>query len=130
MRVRTVDFVTILDARMRLLRNGIYPPYRGMHVELDESNHLLYTRGSVPHYRTYPGKYPPQPLEVRVIQADESANVICSEILSLTKMNWNNTQFDRKYPITIECARKVGLIMKYLDPHKDPEPQISYAYYM
>lgn len=128
MRVRTVDFVTILDARLRLLRSGIYPPYRGTHIELDESSHLLYTRGSVPHYETYPGKYIPQPLEVRIIEADESADIICNEILSLTKMNWNNTQFDRKYPITIECARKVGLIMKYLGEHE--QPQISYSFYM
>src|SRR5260221_12578442 len=124
MQVRTFDLVTVLDARMRFLRKGQYPPYRGTHIELDRDNHLLYTRGSVPYYRTYPGKYIPQPLEVRVVESDESPGVICNEILSLTKMNWNNTQFDRKYPITIECARKVGLIMKYLGEHE--EPQISY----
>ena len=44
-------------------------------------------------------------------------------------MNWNNTQFDGKYPITIACARKVGEVMKYLT-EKDPEPQISYSFYM
>lgn len=128
MRVKTVDFVTILDSNIRLLRNGIYPPYRGTHIELDNENHVLYTRGSVERYGTYPGKYIPQPLEVRIVEADESPSVICSEILGLTKMNWNNTQFDRKYPITIECARKVGLIMKYVPEHEDP--QISYSYYM
>jgi argonaute-like protein implicated in RNA metabolism and viral defense len=54
--------------------------------------------------------------------------VICQEILSLTKMNWNNTQFDGKFPITISCARKVGQIMKYLAG--ELEPQINYSYYM
>jgi len=49
--------------------------------------------------------------------------------LALTKMNWNNTQFDRKYPITIACAKKVGEVMKYLTT-ADPEPQISYGFYM
>lgn len=128
MRVNTVDFITILDSNFRLLRNGVYPPYRGTHIELDNENHILYTRGSVEYYGTYPGKYIPQPLEVRIVEADESPNVICSEILGLTKMNWNNTQFDRKYPITIECARKVGLIMKYVPEYE--EPQISYSFYM
>ena len=33
-------------------------------------------------------------------------------------MNWNNTQFDGKYPITISCARRVGEIMKYLTPEQ------------
>ncbi|WP_262713931.1 hypothetical protein [Salibacter halophilus] len=43
-------------------------------------------------------------------------------------MNWNNTQFDNKYPITIGCARKVGEIMKYLG-EKDT-PKEAYAFYM
>lgn len=43
-------------------------------------------------------------------------------------MNWNNTQFDGKYPITIGCARRVGQIMKYLG--EGDKPQISYSYYM
>lgn len=126
--ISAVDFITLLDADMRLLRDGAYPPYRGTHIELDQDTHLLYTRGSVPYYKTYPGKYLPQPLEVRLVQTDEAPEVICQEILSLTKMNWNSTQFDRKYPITIECARKVGQIMKYVDPNRDP--QTSYSFYM
>jgi hypothetical protein len=128
-RVRSADFITILDSSIRLFRDGMYPPYRGTHVELDRNTHLLYTRGSVEFYRTYPGLYVPQPLEIRIVESDESPGVIGEEILSLSKMNWNNTQFDGKYPITIQCARSVGNIMKYLGPN-DPEPQISYSYYM
>jgi argonaute-like protein implicated in RNA metabolism and viral defense len=63
------------------------------------------------------------------VESDESPSVICSEILALTKMNWNNTQFDGKYPITLQCARRVGDIMKYLGEN-DAEPQISYSFYM
>lgn len=129
MRVRKVDFVTILDSDLRLLRGNEYPSYRGIHIELNEENHLLYTRGSVEHYRTYTGKYIPQPLEIQVVKSDESPGVICQEILGLTKMNWNNTQFDGKYPITLACARKVGQVMKYLGADDD-EPQISYSFYM
>ena len=53
---------------------------------------------------------------------------LCDEIIALTKMNWNNTQFDRQMPITIECARNVGEILKYLDP--DDEMQLKYSFYM
>jgi hypothetical protein len=126
--IGSTDFVTILDSDMRLLRKGEYPPYRGMDVELDSQTHLLYTRGFVPFYGTYPGKYIPQPIEVRIVEADTSPELICDEIVSLTKMNWNNTQFDGKYPITIECARRVGKVMKYLKEHD--RPQISYSFYM
>ena len=128
MRVQASDFITILDSNIRLFRDGIYPPYRGTHVELDDRTHLLYTRGSVEYYRTYTGKYIPQPLEVRIVESDESPGQICKEILALTKMNWNNTQFDQKYPITLGCARKVGQIMKYVP--EDEHPQIRYSFYM
>lgn len=127
-KIKAVDFVTIQRTDMRLLREGIYPPYRGMHIELDEKTHLLYTRGSVKYYETYPGLYIPQPLEIRIVESDESPGVICKELLGLTKMNWNNTQLDGKYPITIECARRVGEIMKYLS--EDEQPQIRYSFYM
>ena len=129
MRVQSVDFITILDSDFRLFRKGIYPPYRGSHIEIDKKTHLLYTRGSVKYYRTQTSLYIPQPLEIRIIQSDESATTICREILSLTKMNWNNTQFDGKYPITLACSRKVGEVMKYLT-EKDGAPQISYSFYM
>ena len=129
-RVRARDFVTIHETTCRLFRDGFYPPLRGTHIELSEQRHLLFTRGSVPYYGTYPGQYVPQPIEVRIVQSEESAETICREILALTKMNWNNTQFDGKYPITIQCSRNVGRIMKYLDPEKHEEPQIRYSFYM
>jgi argonaute-like protein implicated in RNA metabolism and viral defense len=84
----------------------------------------------VKYFETYPGQYIPQPIEIRIAENDESPVVICEEILALTKMNWNNTQFDGKYPITVGCARKVGQIMKYLDRKTDPEPQTRYSFYM
>ena len=128
LRVGKVDFVTVMNTNFKLFRKNIYPPYRGCHIELDRDTHLLYTRGSVKYYETYTGLYVPQPLEIRLVESDESASVLCSEILSLTKMNWNNTQFDGRQPITIACARRVGEIMKYLGENE--KPQISYSYYM
>jgi hypothetical protein len=129
LRIRNVDFVTVMDTSFRLFREGIYPPYRGTHIEIDKNTHLLYTRGAVKYYRTYTGLYIPQPLEIRIVESGESPGLICSEILNLTKMNWNNTQFDGKYPITIGCAKKVGQVLKYLE-EGDPDPQISYSFYM
>ena len=97
-------------------------------MNLDKKRHLLYTRGSVPYFETYTGMYIPGPLEVRLYEYDESSNLICEEILALTKMNWNNTQFDRKWPITIECARNVGEILKYL--RSEDDMQLKFSFYM
>lgn len=126
--IDAVDFVTILDSKLRLFREGAYPPYRGTLVEVEEQRHLLYTRGSVRYYQTYPGLYVPQPIEIRTVRSDESPTFIAREILGLTKMNWNNTQFDGKYPVTLGCARKVGEVMKYLI--ENDRPQIRYGFYM
>ncbi len=123
-----IDLIAIQPSPIRLYRSREYPPLRGTHLTLEEDRHLLYTRGSVPFYETYTGMYIPSPIEVRLFEYDESPNLICEEILGLTKMNWNNTQFDRKFPITIECARNVGDILKYLGPEDNME--LKYSFYM
>lgn len=122
------DIVTVMETDLRFFRNGLYPPVRGSLFSLTEERFILYTRGSVHHYETYPGMYIPSPLEIRIVKRVSSVKTICREILGLTKMNWNNTQFDNKYPITIGCARKVGEIMKYLG--ESDIPKESYAFYM
>lgn len=126
--INSLDLVTIMPTKLRLYNEGIYPPKRGTMLSLDDSTHLLYTRGFVDYYGTYPGRYIPNPIEVRLFTFDESPEQICKEILALTKMNWNNTQFDRRYPITIDCSRKVGEILKYIE--EDEKPQIKYSFYM
>lgn len=128
MQIDTVDFVTVMDSKLRLFRDGNYPPFRGTFAPMDEQRHLLYTRGSVWYYQTYPGLYVPQPIELRIVQSEESPAFIAKEVLGLTKMNWNNTQFDGKYPVTLGCSRKVGEIMKYLN--ETDTPQIRYGFYM
>lgn len=126
--INAVDMATIMRTPLRLYREGQYPALRGTFGSFSERTHVLYTRGFVPFYNTYPGSYIPNPIEIRLYSHDESPELICEEILSLTKMNWNNTQFDRKFPITIECSQKVGEILKYLQP--DQVPQIKYSFYM
>ncbi|ABM96883.1 argonaute/piwi family protein [Methylibium petroleiphilum] len=128
LRIDTVDLVTVMDSRLRLFREGNYPPYRGTRIEMDDRRHVLYSRGSVWYYKTYTGLYIPEPIELRIVRSEESPSFIAREILGLTKMNWNNTQFDGKYPVTLGCARKVGEIMKYLSDRDDP--QIRYGFYM
>jgi len=128
-RIDMVDMVSIGDSPIRLFRRGSYPPYRGSMIKLDGNRKiLLYTRGSVPYFQTYPGRYVPQPIEIELFRVESSPIEVCTEILALTKMNWNNTQFDRKYPITLECARNVGKIIKYLAQSENA--QANYRFYM
>ena len=85
-------------------------------------------RGSVPFYETYPGLYVPRPLEFRLHDPEATPVFLASEMLALTKLNWNTTQFDQGGPITIRAAREVGDILRYLTPDDEISP--SYAAYM
>jgi len=122
------DFLTIGTSFIRLYRQGEYPPLRGTFLQLDPDNWFLYTRGSVDFYMAFPGMYVPKTLEITAAEVDQSPRKLAEEILALTKMNWNNTQFDNAFPITIKAARQVGGILKYAADL--PEIEASYAYYM
>src|SRR5262249_14600943 len=111
-----------------LFRRGAYPPLRGTLLEIEENVRVLYTRGSVDFFKTYPGQYVPRPLLFTCAQAEQTPNHLAQEILALTKMNWNHTQFDAGDPIPIEAARKVGRILKYVDEGGRVAPR--YSYYM
>jgi hypothetical protein len=126
--ISTFDFITIFESDIRLFRIGNYPPLRGTCLELTETQYLLYSKSSVDYYQTYAGMYIPQPIEIRIAELNSSPTQICEEVLALTKMNWNKTQFDGKIPITIDCSRSVGKIMKYVKENEIPSKK--YGFYM
>ena len=114
---------------IKLFRNGLYPPLRGTSIILDDDQAILYTRGSVDFFRTYPGQSVPRPLWLRIARRDSpSIDQLLSESLTLTKMNWNNTQFDGALPITMKAARQVGDILKYVPEGQTIDPR--YRFYM
>jgi hypothetical protein len=122
------DLVNVSKSYTRLYRVGLYPPLRGTAVEIDEDTAILYTRGSVDFFQTYPGMYVPRALEIVAEDSDRSISAIAKETLALTKMNWNNTEFDNSMPITVQAAKKVGRILKYLGPTDRANP--LYSFYM
>ena len=126
--IDSADFITLQGSGTKLFRAGTYPPWRGTLLTLDEHSQVLYTRGSVEFFATYPGMYVPFPLWVRCQQVDHTPTDLAAEILALTKMNWNSSQFDNMEPITLRAAKQVGDILKHipLDGHLEPR----YSYYM
>ncbi len=122
------DFLSVGDTFTRLFRNGAYPPLRGSLLSLDDRTHILYTKGSIDFFETYPGMYVPRPLLFRSEYTEQTPSFLGREILALTKMNYNNTQFDGGDPITIRAARQIGSILKYVGEH---DPMASrYRFYM
>ncbi|QLC49401.1 hypothetical protein HWN40_03550 [Methanolobus zinderi] len=120
------DFITILNSNLKLFTQTSYPVLRGTFLSLkDESIGFLFTTGFVPSLGTYPGFSIPSALKIKPFNLDTSLLQVCQEIISLTKLDWNNTFVYSKMPVTISVSRKVGKVMgeteaqnmEYLDPH-------------
>jgi len=127
MRVSMADMLWISEGgHTMLLREGDYPPLRGSFVELGNAG-ILYTRGSVPYYGTYPGARVPRPLHLRPHACETPLGTLAEEVLALTKMNWNSTQFDQGLPIPIRAAREVGRILRYVSYAERDQP--DYRWY-
>jgi len=128
-KVSKVDAVSVTDqSPLRLFRLGAYPPLRGSMLHLDNRQHLVYLRGSVDFFQTYPGPYVPRPFAFNCDNTEQTPKFLAKEILALSKMNWNDTQFDGGSPITVAAARKVSGILKYVGG--DDEIAHRYSHYM
>lgn len=129
---RDIDHLEMLWIQRRgaphLFRTEQLPPLRGTSVQLDQRSLLLYTRGSVPYFRTYPGLYVPQPLLIRPESANTDLLAAGTDILALSKMNWNNAQLDERDPLTLRTAYRVGSILKHVPD--GARIATRYAYYM
>lgn len=128
--LHSCDLVWITDADDAFLVRGAsnYPPMRGTLLTLDDEHHAVYTHGSIPYYKTYPGMYVPRPLGIRVAESDRSVEDIASEILALSKLNWNRARLDARKPITLLTARRVGEVLRHVP--EQVTPAARYAYYM
>lgn len=126
--IELLDLISLAPASTRLFRHAYFPPLRGTHIAFAPRQNLLYLKGSVPFFETYPAMYVPRPVLIRFDDVHSGPLALAMEILSLSKQNWNNTQFDGGWPITIRAARQVGDILKHVR-EGDPVPP-AYAYYM
>jgi hypothetical protein len=122
------DLLTLDRSRIRLYREGYYPPLRGSWITLDAKSHVLYTRGSVPFYEEYPGMYVPLSLLVKLFHTEDQHYETMRDLMLLSKLNWNNIQMDSTLPITISAARTVGSILRWVESR---EPfQREYQFFM
>lgn len=105
-----------------------YPVVRGT-AFFDERDALLFTSGYVPALATYPGPAVPRPLHLICQRLDTSIEGVCSDIMGLTKLDWNSSTFYTRVPVTIGVSRKVGAVMAEMVASKG-EPPNSYKFFM
>jgi hypothetical protein len=124
--IREYDFVSMQQTGVRFFREGGYPPLRRMHAQLGNA-HFLYTMGYIPELGTYPKGYVPEPFQLLDHRGDATPRRLFREVLALTKMNFNNSDFADGDPITIRFARRIGEILAYIG---DAEENRHYRFYM
>jgi hypothetical protein len=126
--IDVIDLVSVRRSFTRLFRMETQPPLRGTLLHLGPQIGLLYLRGSVSFFETYPGLYVPRPLEFELARSDSTVFQVAGELLALSKLNWNNTQFDGGEPITVRAARRVGDILKCIPTDGTVQP--SFRFFM
>lgn len=121
------DLVAFGKSNILFFRHGQYPPLRGTAIKIADRRFILYTRGYTPYLRTYPGGHVPVPLDVIEMHGDSDPDTILTEILALSKMNWNSAEFSLAQPITMLFSRRVGEVLAYVD---DLDLKHDYRFYM
>ena len=93
-----------------------YPVRRGMCFPIDKNTMYLFTHGIAPSVispnRRYfqGGKSVPLPLKVVKHYGSGDMAQIATEILGLSKMNWNSFGLYSKLPCTIESSNEIARI--------------------
>lgn len=128
--IKKVDLVEINhepDSRfvaMNVYQNSLqvdrFPISRGTCIVTNKYTALLWTHGIVPSVRqpTYKyylgGRSIPAPIKITKHYGDSDINTLATEILGLTKMNWNSLDLYSKLPSTIDSSNQIARIGKLL----------------
>ena len=96
-----------------------YPVLRGTAVKLDNNSFLLWTSGNIVIHANGQEKnyyqeqrHIPKPLLVKRFYGLDTLKEVATDIMKLTKMNWNNLQYYNKLPVTIDFASRIARISK------------------
>lgn len=114
---------------LKLYSPGEYPIMRGSAFIQDSRAAYLWTVGYTPRLQTYVGKEVPNPLYVELSKGNSSIARVCSDILALTKLNYNACIFADGEPVTLKFADAVGEILTAAPFEKDTPP-LPFKYYI
>lgn len=107
------DLIHVMEnSSQRLFSSERKAPTRGTFWKIDNMTALLYTTGYVQSFATYPGIGIPKPIELHIDEGSSMLETIGKEILALTKMDWNNTTFMNREPVTTKYATRIVDILK------------------
>ncbi|WP_284734672.1 argonaute/piwi family protein [Sphingosinicella terrae] len=98
----------------KVFREGDYPVLRGTALLLDPHNAYLWAAGYAPRIDTYLGPETPNPLFITTLRSTgelPDIRTVLSDVMGLTKINYNACNFSDAVPVTIRFADKVGDVL-------------------
>lgn len=124
--VPIVELINLAPTEFRLVRFGDYPPRRGMLCTVNDDANYLFTTGFMKELNTYPGPHIPTPIK---INADRTLDInkTASDVIALSRMNWNTASTTGGHPVTLLFSRRVGGIMAEFG---EEEPPTSFRFYL
>ncbi len=99
------------DSSIKVYREEVYAVPRGMALIIDKKQAYLWTKGFVPRLQTQMGLETPNSLHIQVAKGEADIRVVCSDILSLTKLNYNACIYGDGIPVTLRFADMIGEVL-------------------
>jgi hypothetical protein len=113
---------------LKLFRPGTVPIMRGLAHKSTSSRAYLWSTGYVPRLDTYPGWETPNPILVEIVRGDQKIETVLSDVLGLTKLNYNSCDFSASMPVTLSFADAVGEIL--MAAPSESTPPLPFRYYI
>jgi len=115
---------------LRLFRPSVeVPVLRGTAVTMSRREGYLWTTGYVPRLRTYPGFETPKPILVEINRGRADLKQVMSDVLGLTKVNYNACDYSSGLPVTLKFANLVGEILT-ASPRGLEAPPLPFRFYI
>lgn len=99
------------EKNFKLYRDYSYCIPRGSLFLYDDNKAYLWTKGFIPRLKTQLGLETPNPLKVEIVRGSSNIEIVCKDILALTKLNYNTCLFADGLPVTLKFAESVGEVL-------------------
>lgn len=96
---------------VKLYRDYEYSVPRGTVLEVSPSKAYLWSKGYIPRIQTQLGLETPNPLEIEITRGNAEIDIVCRDILALTKLNYNTCIFCDGLPVTLRFADRIGDVL-------------------
>jgi len=105
-----------------------FPMIRGLAYIQSDNSGFLWTKGYVPRLETSLSMEVPNPLFIEVAKGKSDIKMVLTDILALTKLNYNACIYGDGIPVTLRFADAIGEILTASPIAKTPP--LAFKYYI